>query len=70
LGIEEGGINMDRKELFARVDHWTMARDFWKSSSNDWEDIFIVLMEKGFTFDDSIDIIESVIGLTKQEYGE
>jgi len=61
---------MDHKELFARVDWWSMNHDFWKSDTNDWEDIFQKLIDKGFTFDEAEDIIESVMGLTKQEYGE
>lgn len=61
---------MDRKELFAKADYWAMEHDFWDSSSNDWEDIFQPLLDKGFTFDEAADIIESVIGLTRQEYGD
>lgn len=61
---------MDHKELFYKVDGWVIDHDFWKSDTNDWEDIFQPLMDKGFTFDEARDIIESVIALIKQEYGE
>lgn len=63
-------MKMDRKELFAHIDYWAIERDFWKSDTNDWEDIFQPLIDKGFTFDEAREIIESVIGLTRQEYGE
>lgn len=61
---------MDRKELFYRVDGWAIEHDFWKTDTNDWEDIFQPLMDKGFTFYEARAIIESVIFLTKQEYGQ
>lgn len=61
-------MKMDRGELFAHVDAWSMGHDFWNTS--DWMELFSELMDKGFTFDEASNILESIMGLTRQEYGE
>lgn len=61
---------MNRHETFANVDLWVLDQDFWKSDASEWADIFERLSEKGFTFDESRDIIEAAIGLVSQEYGD
>lgn len=67
---DDATYDLDRKELFAHVDWWAQNQEFWKTDTNDWEDIFAALGEKGFTFDEARDIVESIIGMTKAEYGE
>lgn len=61
---------MDRNERFALIDYWAIQQDFWKSDVNEWLEIFAPLLQKGFTFEEASDIVESIIGLTKQEYGD
>lgn len=55
---------------FYQIEDFVSAHEFWKSYAEDWEEIFLSLSDKGFTFDEARDIIESVMGLTRQEYGE
>ena len=61
---------MDRKELFARVDVWSMNRGFRGDLVNDWEDIFQPLLDKGFSFDEAAEIIENVLSVAQAERGE
>lgn len=56
-------------ELFGELDAWVNENDFWKSEAEDWEDIFVPLLEKGFSKKEAFDIVESIIGLAKSEYG-
>lgn len=63
-------MSIDRKEFYAKVDVWAIERDFWKSDANDWEDILQPLVDKGFSFDEACDIVDSIISLVKSEYGE
>lgn len=67
---DDATYDLSRKELFAHTDAWAMRQDFWKTDANDWEDIFAALGEKGFTFDEACDIVESIIGMTAAEHGE
>lgn len=61
---------MDRNERYAKVDAWAIQNDFWKSDTSDWLEIFAPLLAKGFTFEEAQDIVESIIGLARSEYGE
>ena len=61
---------MDRKELFAHIDYWSMNRGFRGDLVNDWEDIFQPLLAKGFTFDEAREIIEATLAVAEAERGE
>lgn len=60
---------MNDQSLFDEIDDWVNENDFWKSEAEDWEDIFVPLIEKGFSKQEAFDIVESIIGLAKSEYG-
>lgn len=58
------------EELFSDLDTWINENNLWKSEAEDWEDIFVPLLEKGFSKQEAFDIVDSIIGLAKAEYGE